>query len=296
MAQEITTGIIVSPNPKAQQLAGELLKILPAEIVNVTFSGNMADKKQLSNYKHLHQFIAVGGDGACLKAMRIAHELSQQEQTEKTPIVFGLNCGHIGALSNPIGDIQKLPERIATTSYQTVYPLEVKATFREKIMYHTFFNEVLLKPLGNVTNLKIVWKDNVWYQKNIRGGIMVSTKVGENAMNACNYTGPEPILSIPDYEHWRMSTLHAMNNDTTCDKAFQTIVPANAKITIDVNNPYEDRNAQLIGDSHYNDGEHPLIQDNRVIGVRTDSMFVEKIKIASSPRCVLLAREKSHTR
>ncbi len=295
MAQT-TTGIIISPNPKAQQLAGELLKILPAEIVNVTFSGNMADTTQLSNYKHLRQFVAVGGDGACLKAMKIAHELSQQDNTGKPPIVFGLNCGHIGALSNPIGDIQKLPERIATTAYQAVYPLEVKATFREKIMYHTFFNEVLLKPLGNVTNLKIVWKDNIWYQKNIRGGIMVATKIGENAMNACNYTGPEPILTIPDTAHWRMSTLHAMNNDTTCDKAFQTIVPAHARITVDVNNPYEDRNAQLAGDSHYNDGEHQLMQENRVVGVRTDSLFVEKIKIASSPKCILLAREKMHIR
>ena len=72
----VSTGLIISPNPKAQQIAGELLNILPATVVDVSFSQDKSLQKQLHPYKKMHRLIAVGGDGACLKAMRVAFELS----------------------------------------------------------------------------------------------------------------------------------------------------------------------------------------------------------------------------
>ena len=288
----VSTGLIISPNPKAQQIAGELLDILPATVVDVSFSQDKSLKKQLQAYKNMRRLIAVGGDGACLKAMRVAFELSKGNNTQMPVRVFGLNCGHIGALSNDIGNIYDLPQRLETLSYQLIQPLEVKTTFCEKVMYHTFFNEVILKPYGNVTKLHIVWKDNVWHQKNIRGGLMIATKIGENASNACNYTGPEEILPIPDIEHWRMSTVHAMPNDQTCDKPFQEIISADSAVTVDVVNPYEDRNAQLVGDSHYHDGDRALMQKGKLVGRQCNVLFVEKIKVAKSAHGVLLERDK----
>ncbi len=285
-------GLIVSPNPKAAQVAAHLLDIMPARIVSVRFRANMPILGSLKKHREISRFVAVGGDGACLRAMRIAYEIAKLSKTPKPPRVFGLNCGHIGALSNPIGDITQLETRMEQSPYQLIRPLEVKTTFREKIIYHTFFNEVMLRPYANLTQLKIVWQDNVWYQKNIRGGIMVATKVGENAMNACNYTGAEPILPIPNDDYWRMSTLHAMPNDTTSDKPFQAIVPADTNITVDVINPYNDRNAQIMGDAYYNEGEQPL-KDERgyQIGSNVKLLFVDKIRITSAQLGVLLARE-----
>ena len=290
----VSTGLIISPNPKAQQIAGELLNILPATVVDVSFSQDKSLQKQLHPYKNMHRLIAVGGDGACLKAMRVAFELSKNN-AQKPVRVFGLNCGHIGALSNDIGNIYDLPQRLKTLSYQLIQPLEVKTTFCEKVMYHTFFNEVILKPYENVTKLHIVWKDNVWHQKNIRGGLMIATKIGENASNACNYTGPEEILPIPDIAHWRMSTVHAMPNDQTCDKPFQEIISADSTVTVDVVNPYEDRNAQLVGDSHYHDGDRALMQKGKLVGRQCNVLFVEKIKVAKAAHGVLLERDKSRS-
>ncbi len=294
MKEQEQIGLIVSPNPKAGQVAAQLLKMYPAKVVSVRFKVNMPVLKTFEKYKNITKFVAVGGDGACLRAMRIAYEIARLSKAKQPPLVFGLNCGHIGALSNPIGDISALRKRMEQSDYQLIRPLEVKTTFREKIIYHTFFNEVILRPYANVTQLKIVWQDDVWYQKNIRGGIMVATKVGENAMNACNYTGPEEILPIPNDDYWRMSTIHAMPNDTMCDKPFQAIVPANTNVSIDVVNPYNDRNAQIMGDAYYNEGEQALNDaQGYQIGTKVKMLFVDKIRITAAKCGVLLARERT---
>lgn len=290
---EENIGLVVSPNPKAAQVAARLQELYHATVVSVHFHENMPFTANFNKYKILNRFVAIGGDGACLRAMRIAYEFARTKRCDKTPQVFGLNCGHIGALSNNIGDIYQLPERLDNANYQLIHPLSVKTTFRNKIIYHTFFNEVILRPYANITQLKIVWQDSNWYQKNIRGGLMVATKIGENAMNACNYTGPEKILPIPNDNYWRMSTLNAMPNDTKCDKPFQTIIPSNTAVTVDVINPYDDRNAQIMGDSYYNEGEEELKdrQGDRV-GTKVKLLFVDKIRIAAAKYGVLLARER----
>ena len=160
-------------------------------------------------------------------------------------------------------------------------------------MYHTFFNEVILKPYANITQLKIVWKESNWYQKNIRGGLMIATKIGENAMNACNYVGAEEILPIPDTDCWRMSTLNAMSNDIKCDKPFQKIIPSNTSVNVDVINPYDDRNAQITGDSYYNDGEEELRDSHgEKIGTKVKILFVDKIRIATAKRGIFLGHER----
>lgn len=286
-------GLVVSPNPKATQVAAKLQELYQATVVSVRFHENMPFASDLCKYQKLNRFVAIGGDGASLRALRIAYEIARIKHCPQMPQVFGLNCGHIGALSNNIGDIKQLPERLNNASYRMIHPLSVKTTFRNKIMYHTFFNEVILRPYANITQLKIVWQDSNWYQKNIRGGLMVSTKTGEHAMNACNYTGPEPILSIPNDNYWRMSTLNAMPNDPKCDKPFQTIIPSNATVTVDVINPYDDRNAQIMGDSYYNEGEEELRdrQGDR-IGTKVKMLFVDKIRITAAKYGVLLARER----
>lgn len=289
--EKATTGLIVSPNPKAHQVAGEILNILPATVVQVSYHNNMPALKEDLPYQHLNRLIAIGGDGACLTALHVAYQMTLSCKMNP-PSVFGLNCGHIGALSNNIGNIYDLPERLNQLDYQIVYPLEVKTTFCEKITHQTFFNEAVLKPYGNVIKLHIVWKDSVWHQKNIRGGLMIATKVGENASNACNYTGPEPILPIPSQDFWRMSTVQAMPNDSTCDQPFQKIISADTVISVDVINPFEDRNAQLIGDSHYHDGDRPLVQNGQVVGRQSDVLFVEKIKVSRALNGIFLLKDR----
>lgn len=286
-------GLIVSPNPKAAEVAAQLMKIYPAKIVSVNYKVNMPVVKSFQPYKHITRFVAVGGDGACLKALRIAYDIKQIKKTNQDVRVFGLNCGHIGALSNCIGNIQNLSDRFQNASYRLIKPLEIKTTFREKIVYHTFFNEVILRPYANITHLKIVWQDKIWYEKNIRGGLMVATKIGETAMNACNYTDSSPILPIPDDSYWRMSTLNAMPNDPKYDKPFQAIVPNSTSIAVDVMNPYDDRNAQIMGDSYYNEGEEDL-HDRKgyKIGSKVKMLFVDKLRIATAVSGVLLGREK----
>lgn len=291
MNQNEKMGLIVSPNPKAGEVAAELLQMYQARVVEVSFHENMPNKKQLKSYKGINSFVAVGGDGACLKALRIAYEIMKLSDKAKSPVVFGLNCGHIGALSNELGDICALRQRMANASYKLIKPLEVKASFKDKVMYHTFFNEVILRPYGNVTRLKIEWTDNQLFQKNIRGGVVVATKMGENAFNACNYTGPEAILPIPDSNHWRMSTLLAMPNDDTCDKPFQAIVPAEADVSVDVIDPYGDRSAQISGDSYYHGDEKPVVRAQKVVGGRPKILFVDKVRIAAAKEGVYLLRE-----
>lgn len=286
-------GLIVSPNPKAEQISAQLQNMYQATVVSVRFQENVPLLKDLNKYRFINHFIAIGGDGACLRAMRVAYEMACIRKTQHIPRVFGLNCGHVGALSNKIGDINRLPYRLDCADYRLVKPLSVKTTFRNKIMYHTFFNEVILKPYANITQLKIVWKESNWYQKNIRGGLMIATKIGENAMNACNYVGAEEILPIPDTDCWRMSTLNAMSNDIKCDKPFQKIIPSNTSVNVDVINPYDDRNAQITGDSYYNDGEEELRDSHgEKIGTKVKILFVDKIRIATAKRGIFLGHER----
>lgn len=291
MEENKNIGLIVSPNPKAGQVAGELLNVLNAEVVEVSFHNNVPVKKELKAYKGMNRFVAVGGDGACLKAMRIAYELMKLSPDSQMPSVFGLNCGHIGALSNDLGDIYTVKQRMEQADYKLIKPLEVSASFHDRMMYHTFFNEVILRPYGNVTRLKIEWKTNELYQKIIRGGIVLATKIGENAFNACNYTGAEEILPIPDMNHWRLSTLLAMPNDETCDKPFQSIVPDSASVCVEVVDPYGDRSAQIGGDSFYHGEEKPIVRAKKIIGSRAQTLFIDKMRVQSAKKGVYLLRE-----
>lgn len=290
-------GLIVSNNLKAKNTAASLLQLYSATNVSVRFCANMPVWEDIKKFQDISRFVAVGGDGTCLRALRIAYEIAHMKQSEKTPRVFGLNCGHIGALSNPVGNIYELPKRFEEAAYHLAKPLSVKTTFRNKIIYHTFFNEVILRPYANITHLDISWKEEDRYRKKIRGGLMVATKIGENAMNACNYTGPEEIATIPNDNYWRISTLNAMPNDAKYDKPFQRIVPASTTVLVNVINPYDDRNAQIMGDSYYNEGEEPLLdsQGDR-IGTKVKMLFVDKIRITTAKYGVLLAREKSRER
>ncbi|MBE6454879.1 MAG: hypothetical protein E7014_00285 [Alphaproteobacteria bacterium] len=288
-----TIGIIVSPNPKAWVLTAELLSVINGQIIDVPFQNSFISTSRLAQYGHINQFIAVGGDGACLRALRIAYEIGKLSLCNKAPMVFGLNCGHIGALSNQIGCIVDIPKRLKNAVHQVINPLEVTSSFRNKISHYTFFNEVILKPFANLTRLKINWQDKEQHHKEIRGGLMIATKLGEQAVNACNYTGPEAILPIPDESSWRMSTVQAMSNDLTCDKAFQAIVPSESTVSVEVVNPYQDRNAYLVGDSYYHETESVLTDEtDQPIGANAGVLFVEKVIVSSAQQPVLLAKDR----
>lgn len=122
--------------------------------------------------------VALGGDGLLLHALHHHHMLDKP--------FYGLNCGTVGFLMNPLQNLDEdLEERIGLATETCLHPLQMEATTTtgEK---HTMiaFNEVSVIRYSNQSaNLRISINGVERIPKLMSDGVIVATPMGSTAYN-----------------------------------------------------------------------------------------------------------------
>jgi len=167
--------------------------------------------------------VALGGDGTMLEVLR--------ESMRHALPVYGINCGTIGFLMNPLGNIEDLPQRISMADKATINPLLMKATTGDGQVHEAMaINEVaLLRQTRQTSRIAIKVNGAMRMEKLICDGILLSTPAGSTAYN---FSAHGPILPIN-------ANLLAL----TPISAFRprrwrgALLPYDAEVTFDVHDP-----------------------------------------------------------
>ncbi|GGY52569.1 NAD kinase [Parvularcula lutaonensis] len=131
--------------------------------------------------------VALGGDGTMLDVLR--------DTMEHNVPVYGINCGTVGFLMNPLGDIADLPRRIATADKATINPLYMEARDKDgKVHTAHAINEVsLIRQTRQTARIAIKVNGETRMGQLICDGILLSTPAGSTAYNLSAHG---PILPI----------------------------------------------------------------------------------------------------
>lgn len=124
--------------------------------------------------------VGFGGDGEGLKGMREA--LNHQKP------FFGIKCGHVGFLMNPLYNKYSLLERIRRAVSVTFHPLNITATLRDRPeeVHFSAFNEGVVRRMSpQSANLQVSYKLN-GQEKGVAevnhcDGCIVATPLGSSA-------------------------------------------------------------------------------------------------------------------
>ncbi|HTV69685.1 MAG TPA: NAD kinase [Rhizobiaceae bacterium] len=133
--------------------------------------------------------VALGGDGFLLQTLR--------ETMGSGKRVYGMNRGTVGFLMNEYRE-EKLPERIARATGETIRPLEMETvTAKGRKAKALAINEVsLFRQSYQAAKLKITIDGKVRLAELICDGIMVATPAGSTAYNLSAH-GPILPLDAP---------------------------------------------------------------------------------------------------
>lgn len=131
--------------------------------------------------------VALGGDGTMLEVLRdtMHHEVP----------VYGINCGTVGFLMNPLGEVAKLPQRIANADRAAINPLAMRAVDREGQTHQAMaINEVsLIRQTRQTARISIKVNGDTRMGQLICDGVLLSTPAGSTAYN---FSAHGPILPI----------------------------------------------------------------------------------------------------
>ncbi|MFT8515971.1 MAG: NAD kinase [Acetobacter persici] len=122
--------------------------------------------------------VCLGGDGFMLETLRVV-----LEQNLTVP-VYGMNCGSVGFLMNPMLE-DSLPQRLTTTQAATLHPLRMKArtmqgdTHEELALNDDFQFSQTRQAAKNPVDLE----DMVRRPELICDGALLSTPAGSTAYN-----------------------------------------------------------------------------------------------------------------
>jgi NAD+ kinase len=132
--------------------------------------------------------VALGGDGTMLEVLRGTMEHGG------TP-VYGINCGTVGFLMNPLGEIARLPQRIATADRAVINPLLMSATDQSGTRHEAMaINEVsLIRQTRQTARIGIMVNGETRLGQLICDGVMLATPAGSTAYNLSAHG---PILPI----------------------------------------------------------------------------------------------------
>lgn len=133
--------------------------------------------------------VALGGDGFLLQTLR--------ETMGSGKRVYGMNRGTVGFLMNEYKE-EKLPERIARATGETIRPLEMETTSAKGRKAKALaINEVsLFRQSYQAAKLRITIDGKVRMDDLICDGIMVATPAGSTAYNLSAH-GPILPLNAP---------------------------------------------------------------------------------------------------
>ncbi len=131
--------------------------------------------------------VALGGDGTMLEVLRETMQLAVP--------VYGINCGTVGFLMNPLGTIAKLPQRIATADRAVINPLKMVATDQDGKTHEAMaINEVsLIRQTRQTARIAIKVNGEPRLGQLICDGVLLSTPAGSTAYNLSAHG---PILPI----------------------------------------------------------------------------------------------------
>ncbi|MEM1379693.1 MAG: NAD kinase [Pseudomonadota bacterium] len=131
--------------------------------------------------------VALGGDGTMLEVLR--------DSVHHNAPVYGINCGTVGFLMNPLGEIDDLPRRIATADRAEINPIGMDAKTVDGTVHSAgAINEVaLLRQTRQTARIAIRVNGDVRLQQLICDGILLSTPAGSTAYNLSAHG---PILPI----------------------------------------------------------------------------------------------------
>ncbi len=133
--------------------------------------------------------VALGGDGFMLQTLR--------ENIGTGRRIYGMNRGTVGFLMNPYHE-DRLPERIAAASAETIRPLEMETVDDAgKTAAALAINEVaLFRQSAQAAKVRIAIDGNVRLDELICDGVMVATPAGSTAYNLSAH-GPILPLEAP---------------------------------------------------------------------------------------------------
>lgn len=133
--------------------------------------------------------VPLGGDGFLLQTLRDTMSTGKK--------VFGMNRGTIGFLMNEY-DAERLPERIATATSETIRPLEMEAiTQSGETMTALAINEVALwRQSYQTAKIRISVDGQTRLEELSCDGVMVATPAGSTAYNLSAH-GPILPLDAP---------------------------------------------------------------------------------------------------
>ena len=130
--------------------------------------------------------VALGGDG---------HMLQMLHRSIATGVpIYGMNRGSVGFMMNSF-ELDGLPERIAASIAETVYPLAMRATDSDGFVTDAMaFNEVsLLRQSYQAAKIRVSIDGKVRLEELICDGVMVATPIGSTAYNLSAHG---PILPV----------------------------------------------------------------------------------------------------
>lgn len=122
--------------------------------------------------------VCLGGDGFMLETLRVVLEMELD-----TP-VYGMNCGSVGFLMNPMLE-DDLPARLATTQAAELHPLRMKAVATSGEVFHALaLNDVFLfRQTRQAAKLRVDVDGMVRMPELVCDGALVSTPAGSTAYN-----------------------------------------------------------------------------------------------------------------
>ena len=133
--------------------------------------------------------VALGGDGTMLEVLR--------ETMHHAVPVYGINCGTVGFLMNPLGAIETLPERIAHADRAAINPLRMVATDQDGNTHEALaINEVsLIRQTRQTARISIKVNGEARLGQLICDGVLLSTPAGSTAYNLSAHGPILPITS-----------------------------------------------------------------------------------------------------
>ena len=160
--------------------------------------------------------IVIGGDGFMLQTLK--------KNKKNNKFFYGINSGDYGFLMNKFSK-KKLIKNIIKSKMISIFPLEMKVFYRNKVKKSIAINEVsILRQSRQAANLSIKNNSKYIMQKLVSDGVLVSTPAGSTAYNLSVHG---PILSL-DSKKISISPISAFRPRRWAGK----VVSDNSKIVI----------------------------------------------------------------
>lgn len=123
--------------------------------------------------------IVIGGDGTVLDAMRF-HMTDANK-----PVIFGINAGNVGFLTNPADHPLPLPERLVKARLFNVNPIKITVVDVDGVAHTNYgYNEInVARQSEQTAHLRIAVNGRIRIGEFVGDGVLASTPLGSTGYN-----------------------------------------------------------------------------------------------------------------